>query len=360
MLAVSEQMWAALKSTQESYTVVVASGVEMRAVGGSLSLNGSQSIQGSGQVVVFGAGPVSMVPALATDPLAPFGQEVAVYRMVRVRSQVWPVPLGVYGITKVSGAREWRRAGRVLAWEATLDLSDRLLQIDRDDFLTVDGPQPGATVWGEVARLSPIPIETTVDDASIPPATVYDSRLKGVETVLTAIGCEPHLTRSGALTARKQDRWLTDTSPSFEVDAVIDWDDEWAGDFYNQVAATSSSDPEVAGFAILDDMADPLSVGRAGGRTYRHSSPLYTTAEEARAGAETTLRRLVARRARMVTVTGTPELLCLEPGDFGRFTQRDEHGDVLRSVLGEVRTLDMPLDATSPVRVGVMVRDLRG
>lgn len=358
MLSFPAQVWAALQGTQSGYVKAVVSyqgrQVELRVASGSVSVNGDQSVQSSGSCLLSGAGPVSLVPRLETDLLAPFGQEISLFRVLVVGSREWSIPLGTFPITKASGFREWKRDSTVLSWEAKVDFSDRLLSLDRDDFLSVDGPQPSATVWDEVARLSSIPIQRTLDDASVPLATVYQSRIRGIETLLGLIDSDPHMTRAGVLTARRRDRWLTDTEPDFEVDAVIEWAEELSGEFFNQVTVSSSSDPEISAVAVIDDPSDPLSTGRAGGRTYKHSSVIYETAEAAQAGADTTLRRLRSRRSKLVVVTGTPELLLLEPGDFGRFT------DPLsgRSILGEVRTLDIPFDPTVPIRVGVLTRDL--
>ena len=358
MLTFPVEVWAALKGNQSGRTKAIVSHrglqVELWASAGSVSVNGDQSVQSSGSVVLAGAGPESLVPRDETDMLAPFGQELALFRVVRVGSREWTIPLGTFLLTRASKGREWSRDGRVLSWEVEVSFSDRLLQIERDDFLSVDGPQPGATVWGEVRRLSPIPIQTTLANADVSPATVYDSRIGGIETLLGLLDSDPHLTRSGVLTSRRRDRWLTDTAADFEVDAVIEWSEELSGDFYNQVSVSSSTDPAVTATAVIDDPSDPMSRGRAGGRTYKHSAPIYETVSQAQAGAETTLRRLRSRRSKLVTVTGTPELLLLEPGDFGRFTDPVEG----RSILGEVRTIDMPVDPTAAVRVGVMTRDV--
>ena len=356
MLSFPAQVWAALQGTQSGYVKAVVSyqgrQVELRVASGSVSVNGDQSVQSSGSCLVSGGGPVSLVPRVESDLLAPFGQELSLFRVVRVGSREWSVPLGTFGIDDASGFAEWKRDGRVLAWAVELKFSDRLRRVERDDFLSVDGPQSGATVWDEVARLSPVPIQRTLDDAPVSTAVTYGSRLKAVETLFGLLDCRPHLTRAGVLTARRVDRWLTDTELDFEVDAVIDWSESMSGEFFNQVAVSSSADPTVVGFAVLDDASNPLSVGRAGGRTLKHSSPLYSTPGEAQSGAETRLASLQTRRSQVVSVSGTPELLLLEPGDFGRFSDPVSG----RTLLGEVRTMDVPLDVTQPIRLGLLTR----
>lgn len=356
MLSFPDEVWAALKSHQSGYMQAVASyqGAQatLRVASGSLSVNGAQRIQTSGSVVLAGQAP-SFVPKVSTDLLAPYGQELSLFRVVKVSTAEWVIPLGVFPITRTANSREWKRGDTVLSWEVECEFSDRLLKLDQDDFLSVDGPQGGAMVWSEVARLSRIPIQTTVTDATVPKATSYDSRIDGIETVLGFIDSDPHVTRTGVLTARPRDRWLTETVPDFEVDAVIDWSDEWSGEFYNQVAARSSTDADVTSFAVLSDESNPLSVSRAGGRTYKHSSPVYTTKAAAQAGAQTTLERLLNRRSRTVRVVCTPEALLLEPGDFGRFTD-PVNG---RTILGEVRAMTISADVTAPIPVDVIVAE---
>ena len=141
-------------------------------------------------------------------------------------------------------------------------------------------------------------------------------------------------------------------TPVFDIEGTITWQDGQTDEFVNYVRAASTDD-EFVGFALIDDDSDPLSVGRAGPSTFEHKSPLYTSDDEAAAGAETTLRRLRGRRSREVKVTCTPEALLLELGDVGWMRDPVQN----RAVLGEVSGLDFPNDVTEPIGVTLIVAE---
>ena len=65
---------------------------------GSVSFSGDGQVQGAGSFTVFGDGD-SLVPKARTDVLAPYGQEVALFRSVMLGSTEYPIPLGVFRVT---------------------------------------------------------------------------------------------------------------------------------------------------------------------------------------------------------------------------------------------------------------------
>lgn len=317
---------------------------------GSVSFRGNSRIQADTKLTVVGQGD-SLIPTLKTDPLAPYGQEVALWKRVRVRDTTWDVPLGVYRVTRVGDASRRLREGVTLDWSVSVTLKDRFEQIEADNFLAVDSPQPGNTVWDEIRRLSPIPVVEALGDADVPASLVYDSRLDAIEELMRILGGVPHLTREGVLTARVSDAWLTSETAVFDLPGVISWSDEMVNDFYNQVQVSNPNDKTIVAYATISDPWNPLSVQRAGGRTYKHASPVYTTQEAAAAGAATVLQRVSERRSRTVRVQCGPEALLLELGDFGWVRDPVQR----RAVLGEVSGLQVPLDPTAPVGVDLIV-----
>lgn len=322
------------------------------APSGSITFRAEGEVQASGNISAIGI-EASLAPRSKTDPLATFGQELALFRTVRVRTSRWEIPLGVYRITSSGDEYERYRDDQVLEWSVEVGFSDRFKMIRDDDFLSVDAPVVGNSVWDEVRRLSPIAVQEALGDATVPPATTYETRLGAITTLLALLGAAPQLTRTGVLTARPRDAWLTATVAVFDIPGTISWSSEMKDDFYNQVQVTSSSDRSIVAYAQIRDDSNPLSVNRAGGRTYKQSSPIYGTIASAQAAANTILARVSTRRSRLVNVECTPEALLLELGDFGWV--RDPVSK--RAALGEVSGITIPMDPTRPVKVELIVAE---
>lgn len=360
MLAVDEVLAEALRSHQAGGISAVARyrGREVPLLvdpSGSVKYSASADVEASTQITIFGFGD-SLVPRRDTDMLATCGQEIALWRTVRVSAQEWELPLGVFRIARAGDAVEHRRGDTVLDWSVNLTLQDRFKQIRQDDFLAVETPALSSTVWAEMQRLSPIPVQEALGDAPVPPGTVYESRIDAIRALLSIIGGVPHLTREGVLTARLADGWTTVTSPVFDIAGVISWSDEMTDDFFNQVQVTNPNSPDIVAYARLEEAWNPRSVQNAGGRTYKHAATIYEAQGAALAAARTILRRVSSRRAQQIKVTCTPEALLLELGDVGWF--RDHVGR--RAVLGEVASIDAPLDPTAAVTVEVIAAQVIG
>lgn len=110
MLSFPDEVVAALRDHQSGRLVGVATYQDRLAeldvdAAGSVSYQASGEIQSDASITVKGFGS-SLVPKAADDLLAPFGQEVALFRELVLRDSVWRVPLGVYRITENSGAFE--------------------------------------------------------------------------------------------------------------------------------------------------------------------------------------------------------------------------------------------------------------
>jgi len=357
MLSVDDDTLSALRTHQVGgsraaafYLGALTTEVDLSS--GSFTLNGNAEVQATGSVVVAGGGS-SLVPRAKTDPLATYGQELAVWRTVNVGRDVREIQLGRFRITGAPESQEFRRGDVVTGWSVSLDLDDRFEQIKADDFLNAEGPVAGNTVYDELRRLSPIPVQESLPDQPVPPSTVYDNRLGAITTLCGLLGGDPHLTREGVLTARVKDAWLTATVPVFDIAGVITWREGMSNDYYNQVQVRSSSNNDLVAFAMIKDESDPLAVSRAGGRTFRHESPIYATQSAVNTAAKTILARVSTQRSRVVDVVCGPEALLLDLGDFG--WMRDPRQG--RAVLGEVSSLAYPLDPTAGVSVSLIVAE---
>ncbi|ANJ26826.1 hypothetical protein [Agromyces aureus] len=364
MWSTDAALWEALRTHQKD-ALTVGAAFYMGAVtapdlkvvqSGSVDVRGDSDVQSTSTVTVIGTGG-SLVPKAKDAPLATYGQELSLRRSVVVGSTRLDIPLGRFRITDVTGSNERLRSGVVMDWSVQLRLQDRFEQIRADDFLAADGPRAGGTVYSELRRLSPIPVQTNtaLADASVPLSTVYDTRIGAIRTLCSILGATPALTRDGVLMPRKTDRWLTDTTPDFTIDGVVDWQDSMSNDFYNQVQVRSTVNNDLVAYSSITDMSNPLAVGRAGGRTYKTAAPIYDTQAAVNAAAVTYRDRLANRRSRTVDVVCTTEALLLDVGDFGLVK------DTLtgRQVLGEVTSIRYPLNPAEPIPLTLTVSEER-
>lgn len=358
MLSYDDLTWESLRSDQSGWITGIATyqgrSVPVNVDGvGSLIFRSDGEIQASGSLTVSGFGD-SLVPRSMTDPLAPFGQEIALWRNVQIGESQWPIPLGVYRITSAASDGQRFREDQPLDWSVPLTVADRFKRIRDDDFLYVESPVPGNSVWDEVRRLSPVPVQEALGDADVPAGTVYTTRLGAVTTLINLLGGRPQMTREGVLTARPRDAWLTETEPVATVNGTISFSSEMTDDFFNQVQVSNPNDAAIVAYWQLNDDSDPRSVSRAGGRTYPpQSSPIYYTQAAANAAAATIGARVSTRRARTVNVTCTPEVLLLELGDFVLIQDPVQR----RQVLGEVSTMTVPMDPTAAIGMTVIVAE---
>jgi hypothetical protein len=345
---------------------------------GSLDFNADAKVQASGSCYVKRDAhrdpvtglPASLVPRELTDPLAPYGQEIALSRVVVAGEQEWVIPLGLYGIWDVPDMREHFRRfpsldpanpdndRRVVAgYELQLRLRDRFDPIQNADFLQPTAPTPGNSTWQEIQRISPIPIVQNVADAALPPALAYtDSRFDALTTLFENLGCEPHLTRQGSLTARPKDPWLTETVPVFEITGTIDVTEGMSADgVYNAVRVRSSTGANtILSIAQITGLGDPLRVGGpfnlGAPRTYGYASPLITDQAMADETAATILARVSTQKARRVTVTTLPNPL-LEIGDYGVATDY-RTGTVYT---GSIASMSFSLNPFDPMTLDIIV-----
>lgn len=350
MLAVPEDVTAALAdSSVTTYTTAVAQYGDRQAQLNLLQESGSftwdasaSAVQCTGDIRVLGYGG-PLVPRSRDDLLAPYGQEIAVSKVLVLRQTEFTIPLGVFRIRSNDGGRFNLRDGHVLDWEVGVDLNDRMRMLERGRILNPASPVAGASMYDELRRLCLFPLVETVDDTSVP-SMVYEDRLSAVRDLCALAGAKPRVNRQGALEPRVADRWLTADKgdPDFDFTGTVSWSDAQTDDFYNVVWA-HSPDGKFSAFASLTDDSDPRSVGRAGPSTYEHSSPVYTSQGAAAAGAKTALDRLLNRRARTVTVTLDARALLLDLGDVG-WVKDETTG---RRVFGEVSRITVPVDPTA-------------
>jgi hypothetical protein len=366
MLELDEDARAALEQSHEAgYEVSAFYGAEQTlpavpvTFDGSLSFSASAEIQGGGTVHLARDGGESLVPAKRTDPLAPYGQELQISRTVTKGGQTWRIPLGRFRISRVPSAREYFRRYPTLAlrvgWSAQLELKDRFDLIQADDFLATTAPRAGATVWDEIRRLSPIPIVESLQDAPLPAGVVYEGRSDALVMLMAHLGGVPHMTRQGALTARRSDAWLTETEPVTTIAGTIEVDDSLANDLYNSVAVTTNQDPTILAISEITNPADPLAVSSPlGRRTYTHQDPLAKTQAQAQATADRLLARLSTQQSRVAKVTCLPRP-DVELGDYVRVLDPSNG----KEIDGEVSEMSFSMNPTEPMTLSLIVAETR-
>lgn len=325
---------------------------------GSITFQSDGQIQANGSVYVARDGGDSLVPVQKTDPLAPFGQEISPIYVVDFGGDVTYIPLGRYRITEVPDAVEFFRRfpalDKVVGWSVQLNIADRFDQIIADEFLTVTAPISGNSTWEEIRRLSPIPIEQgNFADPSLPAGIVYTGRYDGITQLMSNLGCEPALTRQGALTARIKDRWLTADPdvPDFTVDGTIAMSSSLSNDLVNSVIVTNPNNAAIIGIAEITDESNPLAITNPiGRRTYTKSDPLMDTQAKADAAAATILARLSSQLARTATISCLPRP-DLELGDCGWCVDQISS----RRVFGEIKGMTFSMDPTQAMSITLSV-----
>lgn len=332
---------------------------------GEISFQGDQRVQGSGTIYVRGnTGGRSLVPSSLTDTLAPFGQEIQVSRIVAKGDREWSIPLGRYAIADVPSARNFTREFRSrngerkrvpTGFDVQLKLQDRFDLIVASDFIYPEAPVSSST-WDELQRISPVPIVRSLPDVALPAGLVYgDSRMDAITTLAANLGGVPHMTRQGNLTVRVRDRYLTETVDDFTISGVIDLDDGLSNKLSNVAVVKSSTDATLLGVAMITSPYNPLRVnGPFGTRVARMSSPLLTTQAAIDAAAQTMLRRVSTRQARVARVTTLPDPR-LEVGDYGTVID-PESG---REISGEILAMRFPADPRAAMTLDLTIGEVR-
>jgi hypothetical protein len=175
----------------------------------SLSFNGEAAIPSGGSMTVAAESTAgrSLVPVRASDPLAPFGQELNVSLRVSADAFSEVVRLGWFRIVAVPGTRDgsFDFGGRQVAPTSVVELTllDRLVGVQRWGFPSEQSPPSLDSCWAEMQRLSGMQLDRSVPDKGIPSTVVYEAskggRLKGVQELAEVLGGVPYVTAAGAL-----------------------------------------------------------------------------------------------------------------------------------------------------------------
>lgn len=323
---------------------------------GSITWDADQQQQAQGNCFLAANG-ADLVPEKKTDPLAPFGQELQLVRRVHYADTFWDIPGGRFRIGEVPSASD---SYQIMGWSAQLNLVDLFDKVKAADFLgAVTGPSQNDSTWDEIAKLSPLPVVRSLPDASIPSGVTFQGRLDAITKLIANLGGEPALTRTGSLTARPANNYLTATETVATVKGTVSVDAGMSNDLINSVSVTNPNDATILGIARITDPADPLCItGPLGERTKTFSDPLMDTQAKADAAAATYLARLSTVQARVVKVSCLPRW-DLELGDYIEVDDPARDPANPDQWFGEVRHMEWPLDPTALMTFDLTVADKR-
>lgn len=309
-----------------------------------------------------------LVPREATDPLAPFGQEIAVSATVvaRGRPAFEPVPLGWFGLQDPESTERWRRRPSGTWRPPTASISvvgeDRMRLLADYPFLAPSQPPAGATVVSEINRLVEdlVPVadlDNGLVDRAVPAGTIYEGdRVPALQALARAIGGNLVVNSSGVLVPARPTQYGDAPVWTFTVGEggdILDyrWKPTRDG-VYNAVVASGEADGDkapVRAIAYNTSPTDPTRWdGPFGRKPYFFSSPLLTTTAQCVLAAQSRLDNLIRGRERELTLTVRRNFL-YEPDDPVLVQLPD------RELLGRLVKIRMPL---APGRATVTVRAL--
>lgn len=287
--------------------------------------DGTAKVQGTGSATVRYAGVFadSVAPRAATDMLAPFGAELAVYVLVFSGNDVLErIEMGWYRIVEDPSIQDHliRFLGRqvVAGSEVKLTLQDRMQRVLRDEFDVPGSPRSLASVLVEVQRLSGLQITEQVTDQKIPNAVTYQqSKLDAVYDLVDVLDALPYMRPDGTL-GQRPNVWpaQVDTIRAGNGGSLVEALPVLSNaKVFNRVAVLASGGSDQTVLATAQIREGPLRAVNADGSpspygqvVYRVSSPFVKTKTQAQAYATRWLPLVSSLRAgnRQVTELFNP------------------------------------------------------
>lgn len=321
------------------------------ATGHSLQWDGTRFVTGSGTARVVWADSYgrSMAPREVGDWFSPFGGELQVDCLIGGGVFTERIPQGRFVITNVPDVVEAR-----MPWEGqiihpgeafTLELSDPLVRVQRNDFALPTAPR-STSAWSEVQSISELPVLRNVDDKVLPPLPYEGAREPILQAIFDAMDAWPHVDSAGYLTARPK-AW---PDPVGElVDVVAAPPSMTSRETHNRVAVTGRSADGKPLYSVREVTEGFLRTRNAdgspspfGGSTYPYRADRLTTQQQVDDYADALLRRVARLRSvtREITVPFNP---LIEVGDVHIFRGGHVRTQVVRHVgATTVLTVEVP------------------
>lgn len=183
---------------------------DLRLEGWSLEwdLGAKVTASGSGTIVYESVAGESLVPVGTKGILSPFRARLELVMEISAGDFVRRVSLGLFRVTKVPEARDYTAHvnGKSVVVASRVAVSFLSLEEDvrRRGLRSDENPPSLASCYNEIRRLTGMPVEETVADASIPASTTWeakqDGRLDAVKTLGEALGGTALVNSAGAWT----------------------------------------------------------------------------------------------------------------------------------------------------------------
>ena len=276
-------------SFSREVTVNVFHGTErvaegLRFVGWSLDADFGAEIcySGSGSIVVDSAAGESWSPDGTRGLLSPFRAKIEIVMTVSAGDFEERVSLGMMRLVRAPSMRDYTATvngvEQVVASHAQVVFLSEDETVRRAGFRFPSTSPSGASVWGEIRRLSRMPVEETVPDTSLSSAVTWEaaqgSRLKAVHELGKRLGGTVVVNSRGALVIVPDEYGepvgalkLGQQGTVTEIDADVDTDG-----VYNVVVGMFEDDNRNPIFSVATVDTGDLAPGGLYGENVRYYS----------------------------------------------------------------------------------------
>ena len=317
-------------------------------------LSGDVKHSGSATVVHNSVAGESLVPEGTKGFLSPFRARLLLQMIVSAGEFSEAVVLGWVRVTRINSAYDQyadvNGVSVVTGSVVTLDFESLEIDIQRRGFHDEQQPPAGATCWGEVRRITGMPVSESLPDKTVPGSLTYEAaqggRLTGVQQNISHLGGIPVINSDGAVTAVPTvagpvvgELALGARGTVIDVPYSIDTDS-----VYTTVVGVYEREDRTPIRAVASlDLADGLFPEY----TRYRSSPLVTTQEEANRDVAAILQNSTASQQYEVDVQCIINPL-IELGDVLRVAGwvRPISGRVLKYRLSDSPLMNVTIEAS--------------
>lgn len=256
--------------------------------------------QGSGTVIHTSSDGVSVVPVGTEGVLSPFRARVEPVMTIRAGQFSESVSLGTFRVSSVPSASDSvvTVGGRdmVAASRVALRFDSLEMDVERWGFRFPEQSPQNASTFGEIRRLTGMPVEETVPDVPLPSKKVWEAKQGGRLAAVVELG----KVLGGSAVVNSRGAWViipdeigapVATLQLGSSGTVLDVADEIETDtVYNEVVATFEDDAGKPFYSVARVTDGPLSVhGPYGIHTRYYASDLVKTQTQGDAAVKSVL-----------------------------------------------------------------------
>lgn len=267
-------------------------------------LNGKVCSSGSGGIVKESSAGESLLPVGTTGILSPFRARAELVMTIRAGEFSEAVSLGMFRVTAVPYAVDnyATHDGQEVVTASRVDVKFSSLDEDvaRRGFVFPDQSKAGVSAFGEIRRLTGMPVEETVADAAVPSLQVWEPKQGGRLDAVLELG--KILGGSAVVNSRGAWEIIPDTIGSpvatlqlGDLGTVIDVADEIETDtVYNEVVGSFEDVDGKPIYAVARVTTGDLAVtGPYGTNTRYYASDLVKTQAQADRAVNTVLSQSI-------------------------------------------------------------------